>query len=308
MTDDKNAANPQPTRRELAHRAHLHTPENPQPVTFINDPNIPDLIELRNVSKSFDGKIWVIDGLNLLIEKVQGQGRFIVILGISGCGKSTVLRMLSGLEQPTCGEVLINEKPLSDCDRTPMVFQKYSSFYWMTVLENVMEPLLVRGIKKEEAREKALEMIQRVGLHGHEKKWAASPPLSGGQLQRVAIARSLIANPGVLLMDEPFGALDAKTRLEMQLLVAELWEKIQSTIVFVTHGIDEAVFLADDIYIMDANPGQIVKTFHVDLPYHRNRETKRDPRFIALVQEIEDCIFELDRQSKEKKAAHKGAA
>ena len=131
-----------------------------------------------------------------------------------------------------------------------MVFQQYSSLPWMTVLENVGLALKFQGVSKDERNERAMELIRLVGLEGHEYKYAQYPTLSGGQLQRVAIARSLLASPEILLMDEPFGALDIKTRLSMQDLLTNIWHQFQSTIVFVTHDISEAVYLADDIYIM----------------------------------------------------------
>ena len=156
-----------------------------------------------------------------------------------------------------------------------------------------MLPLEFRGVRTSEARERATEMIRVVGLEGHEWKYAKSPLLSGGQLQRVAIARSLISNPNIILMDEPFGALDTHTRFKMQVLIGEIWEKVQATILFVTHDIQEAVFLADDIYIMRANPGQIEEHIHVNLPMHRTRETKRDQRFIELVHAVEDALLRV---------------
>ena len=270
-----------------------HIPQYEQPVHFVNTP-LPDVIELKNICQTYDrGKTWLIDGLNLLIENKPNQGQFVCILGTSGCGKSTLLRYISALQTPTCGEVLIHGKKPTKDSPISMVFQQYSSFYWYTVLHNVMLPLLLKGEKKNIAKEKAMEMIKIVGLEGHEKKYAQYPTLSGGQLQRVAIARSLISNPGILLMDEPYGALDVNTRAEMQLFLSSLWEKMQSTIVFVTHDIREAVFLGDDIYIMDANPGQIVKSFNVNLPLQRTRDTKREPNFNSLVENIEDYFHEL---------------
>ena len=174
-----------------------------------------------------------------------------------------------------------------------MVFQQYSSLPWMTVLENVALALKYKGVDRKEREAKAMEIIKTMGLEGHEDKYAQYPTLSGGQLQRVAIGRSLLANSNILLMDEPFGALDIKTRLHMQDLLTSLWRKFQSTIIFVTHDIAEAVYLADDIYILRANPGQVAKHIHVDLPLERDRSTKRDPRFIELVHEVEDAMIEL---------------
>ena len=174
-----------------------------------------------------------------------------------------------------------------------MVFQSYSNLPWRTVLENVMLPLQIKGVSDNEAKTKALDMIDKVGLNDHIKKFAQIPVLSGGQMQRVAIARSLVANPDMILMDEPFGALDIYTRVQMQLLLAKLWEQLKFTVIFVTHDTKEAVFLGDDIYFMSANPGQITNYWHVDLPFNRDRDTKKDLVFINLVQEIEDYIFDV---------------
>ncbi len=264
-----------------------------QIVTFQNT-NLPDIIELKDVGQSYNkGKTWIIKDLNLLIENTPNQGQFIMILGKSGCGKSTLLKYIAGLQKPTEGKVLIHSQQRSEELPISMVFQQYSSIPCYTVLDNVALPLLYRGVTTKERHERAMEMIKKVGLDGHEKKYAKMPGLSGGQMQRVALARALIANPEIILMDEPFGALDTQTRLNMQLLVFKIWEELQSTIVFVTHDISEAVFLADDIYLMRANPGQIIRTFHVDLDFERTRETKQQPRFIQLVNEVEIALLEL---------------
>jgi len=248
-----------------------------------------NILELKGIGQSYDGGAnWIIKGLDFLVEDKPGQGQFIVILGMSGCGKSTLLRYMAGLQEPTEGIVKINDKSIEEAERVSMVFQRYSSLPWMTVLDNVGLGLQYKGIAKAEREEKAMEMIQLVGLDGHQNKYAQYPTLSGGQLQRIAIARSLLANPKILLMDEPFGALDVKTRLQMQDLLADVWAKFQSTIVFVTHDISEAVYLADDIYIMKSAPSQFVSHIKVDLPLDRNRTTKRDPRYTALVHQVED--------------------
>ena len=258
------------------------------------DTNLPNIVELRGVSQSYDGgKNYVIKGLDFLIEDKPAQGQFVVILGMSGCGKSTILRYIAGLQQPTEGQILIHGKPVNQKNPVAMVFQQYSSLPWMTVLENVGLALSYKGITGKEQKEKALEMIQLVGLEGHENKYAQYPTLSGGQLQRVAIARSLIANPEILLMDEPFGALDINTRLQMQDLLTSLWHKFHPTIVFVTHDISEAVYLADDIYIMKSPPSNFVEHINVDLPFHRTRETKRDPHFVELVHKVEDTMVRV---------------
>ena len=174
-----------------------------------------------------------------------------------------------------------------------MVFQQYSSLPWLSVLDNVGLALKYKGVSKAERDSKAMELITKVGLAGHEHKYAQYPTLSGGQLQRVAIARSLLANSDILLMDEPFGALDVSTRLQMQDLLLDIWNEYHPTIVFVTHDIPEAVYLADDIYIMKSAPSRFVEHIHVDLPLKRDRSTKRDPRYIELVQQVEDTMIRV---------------
>lgn len=257
-----------------------------------------NIIELRNIEQTYDdGKVVILKDFNLLIEDKPGQGQFICLLGVSGCGKSTVLRYIAGLQKPTKGEVLINGKPRTDADTVGMVFQKYSSMPWMTVLENVALGLQYKGVAKKEREEKAMEIIKKVGLEGHEKKYAQYPILSGGQLQRVAIARSLLANPKILLMDEPFGALDINTRLRMQDMLEQIWLEVHPTIIFVTHDIAEAVYLGDDIHIMKMAPSKIIHQLKVDLPFNRDRSIKRDPRFIDMVYDIEDMMVNLHKEA-----------
>ncbi|MBK8805772.1 MAG: ABC transporter ATP-binding protein [Bacteroidales bacterium] len=252
---------------------------------------LPDIVELKSINQSYDGQKYVIKDFNLLIEDKPQQGQFVVLLGASGCGKSTILRYIAGLQKPSSGEILIKGKSQTLDDRIGMVFQQYSSFPWMTVLENVAIGLLYLGVDKKEAKEKAMAMIKTVGLEGHEKKFAKYPTLSGGQLQRVAIARSLLVNQDILLMDEPFGALDTYTRLKMQDFLIEIWEKVHPTIVLVTHDISEAVYLGDDIYIMSANPGIIKDHIKSQLPLHRDRGIKRDKTFVEMVYHIEDKMM-----------------
>ncbi|KAA3621089.1 MAG: ABC transporter ATP-binding protein [Bacteroidetes bacterium] len=265
-------------------------------MSIFNDTEKANIIELKKVSQSYDGgKSYIIKDLDFIVEDKPAQGQFVVILGMSGCGKSTLLRYIAGLQQPTAGDVLIHDEPINNSKRVGMVFQQYSSLPWMSVLDNVSLSLLYKGINEKERREKAMEIIEMVGLAGHEHKFAQYPTLSGGQLQRVAIARSLLANPEILLMDEPFGALDVNTRLQMQDLLADIWLKFHPTVIFVTHDISEAVYLGDDIYIMKSAPSHFVEHIHVDLPFHRTRETKRDPHFVELVQLVEDKMVEVSK-------------
>jgi len=258
------------------------------------DTALPNIIELKDISQSYDGgQNWIIQGLNFLIEDKPGQGQFAVILGMSGSGKSTLLRYIAGLQDPTRGQVLVQGKPVDRKNRVSMVFQQYSSLPWMTVLDNVSLGLRFQGVSRKKRNEKAMELIEIVGLKGHEKKYAQYPTLSGGQLQRVAIARSLLANPNILLMDEPFGALDIRTRLQMQELLIDVWHKFQSTVIFVTHDIREAVFLGDEIHIMKAQPSKFVEHISIDLPLERTNAIKRDPKYVSLVHEVEDAMLRI---------------
>lgn len=268
-------------------------------MSIFPDSQLNNIIEMRGIAQSYDGgESFILQDLDFLVEDKPAQGQFIVILGPSGCGKSTVLRYIAGLQQPSRGQVLIHDKAVTPEDRVGMVFQQYSSLPWMTVLDNVALGLQFKGLDKKQREQQALEMITKVGLAGHEHKFAQYPTLSGGQLQRVAIARSLLANQEILLMDEPFGALDINTRIQMQDLLADLWNDMHPTVIFVTHDISEAVYLGDDIYIMKHAPSRFVEHIQVDLPLHRDREMKRDPKFTELVRHVEDRMIAISAQQK----------
>jgi len=264
---------------------------NLENIRFNNDPNIPDVVELQNIRQTYDGINYIIDGCNLLIEKVNGNGNFVTILGESGCGKSSILRYLCGLQTPTSGKILINGIE-NNIHQIGMVFQQYSSVPWLTVLENVALGLELQGVPKKAREERAMHMLETVGLADHSKKYAKYPTLSGGQLQRVAIARSLIVNSDILLMDEPFGALDINTRIKMQELLLNIWEKYKLSIIFVTHDISEAVYLSNEIFIMKARPGRIVKKILPNI-FDRDHNIKRSHKFISIVNDIEDYMKEI---------------
>lgn len=269
-----------------------------QKVTFENTV-LPDIIELKNISQTYDGKNFIIKGLNLLIEDKPSQGQFLTILGASGSGKSTLLRYIAGLQKPTSGEVLLFGKPRTEADHVGMVFQKYSSFPWLTVLENVELGLQLKGISKKERKNKAMEMLCLVGLQDQYYKYAQYPTLSGGQLQRVAIARSLLACPKILLLDEPFGALDVKTRLQMQEMLAQLWTDLSkkddtTSIILVTHDIPEAVYLGDEVIIIGNAPAQVIEKLNVNLPLERKREMKRDSYFKETVAYLEEKMMDME--------------
>lgn len=256
---------------------------------FINT-NLPDVIELRGVTQKYGDKT-ILENFDLLIEDQPGMGQFVTIMGESGCGKSTILKYITGLQKPDSGEIKIKGVPISDKTRVGMVFQQYSSFPWRTVLENVAFGLEIAGVSKKEREERAMEIIQMIGLGDHYKKFARIGTLSGGQLQRVAIARSLLANPEIIVMDEPFGALDVKTRLQMQELLMGIWEQIHATVVLVTHDISEAVYLSDDIYIMSANPGRIKEHIKPGFSFPRFDSIKSKGEFRDIIQHIEKLML-----------------
>jgi NitT/TauT family transport system ATP-binding protein len=260
-----------------------------------------DIINLVNITQVYSDHIppnVVFKDFNMDIKDIKTQGQFITIMGKSGCGKSTLLRYISGLQEPTSGDVYIYGKKRTDKDRIPMVFQQYTSFEWKTVLQNVALPLILKGVSKDEANEKAMDMIKIVGLEGHEKKWAKYPILSGGQLQRVAIARNLVVNPQILLMDEPFGALDTITRKQIQVFLRSIFEhaKLDPTVIFVTHSESEAVFLSTDIYILDSGPATLRHHFKIDLPPHRDDSVRYSPAFTEYVNKLGSLLEDLKKE------------
>jgi NitT/TauT family transport system ATP-binding protein len=213
-------------------------------------------------------------------------GRFVVLVGPSGCGKSTLLMMLAGLRQPTSGNILINGAPISEPDpnRVGVVFQEASLFPWLTAEENVEFPLALRGVVKAERRGKAEDMLKLVGLEGFGKRHPHE--LSGGMKQRVSIARGLVQDPPVLLMDEPFAALDEQTRMTMGDELLRIWAATGKTVVFVTHSLTEAVYLADEVAVMSARPGRIVDHLQVSLPRPRTYEMLSGDAFGTLRERI----------------------
>ena len=215
---------------------------------------------------------------------------FVCIVGPSGCGKSTLLRMLAGLDFPTNGNIIVNDRKVTGPgpDRG-MVFQTYTLFPWMSVEDNIKFGLKLKKMPKDKQEEIANRYLKIIGL----EKFAKSYPkeLSGGMKQRVAIARALANQPEVLLMDEPFGALDPHTKSMMQLLMREIWEKEHPTVVFITHDIDEAVFLANKIYVMSARPGRIMKEVNVYLPHKRTLEVKDSTEFIKIRKDINSLLY-----------------
>jgi len=248
------------------------------------------IITARHIVKRFvtDRKTTLaLDDCN--IEVLQNE--FVCIVGTSGCGKSTLLRMLAGLEFPTEGSIVIKDRPVKGPgpDRG-MVFQSYTLFPWLTVSKNIEYGLKQQGKPKAERQaivERYLELM-------HLESFGDSYPnqLSGGMKQRVAIARALATNPDMILMDEPFGALDPLTKAEMQQLIRNIWQQEKPTIAFVTHDIEEAVFLATKIYVMSARPGRVKKLIPVRLPYNRTQHLKGTPEFVKLRMQINQMLNE----------------
>lgn len=218
-----------------------------------------------------------VQGLDCRIE----AGEFVCILGPSGCGKSTLLGALAGHLQPSAGELRVDGAEVSGpSPERGMVFQQHTLFPWRSVRDNIAFGLKMQGIGKQERHAAADEMIRLVGLEGFAERWPDQ--LSGGMQQRVEIARVLINRPRLLLMDEPFGALDALTRLKMQELLLEVWTRIRTTVVFVTHDIDEALFLADRILVMSPRPGRFIEELRLDFPRPRQAELLASPAFAQL--------------------------
>lgn len=234
----------------------------------MNQNSSTSVVEFRNVTVRF-GSFTAITDLSFVIEDVVGRGEFVTIIGPSGCGKSTALNLIAGFLQPTEGEVLVKGQPVLGPGRDRgMIFQQYSSFPHLTVVENILFGLEINSgemrLDKEARRRRARELIDQVGLSNHEHKYPHQ--LSGGQQQRVAIARSLAMEPQILLMDEPFSALDEPTRFEMQELLVELWHRIHPTILCVTHSVTEAVYLGERVWIFTHAPGQIAYDIRDNIP------------------------------------------
>jgi NitT/TauT family transport system ATP-binding protein len=253
-------------------------------------PRAPAMIEIDSVSQRFEisgrKSHLALSEINLTVE----DGAFVSILGPSGCGKSTLLYIVGGLVNPTQGAAKVKGNVIKGPgpDRGP-VFQEFALFPWKTVIGNVMYGLRQQGVKRAEAETQSRRLIEMVGLKGYENFYPKE--LSGGMKQRVAIARTLAYHPSVLLMDEPFGALDAHTRTRLQNDLLEIWERDRKTVLFVTHSVEEAVFLSDKVVVMTRSPGRIKQIVDIDLPRPRRRaELLLDPHYQKYVVDIEKLI------------------
>jgi NitT/TauT family transport system ATP-binding protein len=255
----------------------------------------PVILQVHDLVKTFESA----RGTVLALDKVSFEARrreFLCVIGPSGCGKSTLARILAGLEDSTSGDVLLDGAPIHGPgpDRG-MVFQGYTLFPWLTVLRNVMFGLEVTGASADTAEREARQWIDLVGL----KPFVDAYPhqLSGGMKQRVAIARALANRPRILLMDEPFGALDAQTRCQMQSYLLQIWKEVDVTIVFITHDLEEAVYLADRILILDAHPGRVRELMEVPVPRPRHPDQFVSPAFLAARRHLDEIIHPRDQEA-----------
>lgn len=246
------------------------------------------VLDVTNASKVFEtpkGDVQALQGINFSVHRRE----FMCVIGQSGCGKSTLIRILAGLETATGGEIQLDGHPVTGPgpDRG-MVFQGYTLFPWLTVKRNVMFGLQMTGTGAMQAESEALEWIEMVGLGGFAESYPHE--LSGGMKQRVAIARALANQPRILLMDEPFGALDAQTRAQMQSYLLQIWRNVDITILFITHDLEEAVLLADRILVLGANPGHVMEMIEVPVPRPRSTKQTISPEFLATRRRIDELI------------------
>ena len=246
-------------------------------------------VKIDHVEKIYDGrqgKMIALNGVDLDIY----ENEFICVVGPSGCGKSTLLNIIAGLLEPTSGAVYVDGKKVEGTGtERGVVFQQYALFPWLTVKKNVMFGLKLKGMADAEAEEIAMKYIKMVQLEDFVDAYPKE--LSGGMKQRVAIARAYAVNPSLLLMDEPFGALDAQTRTQLQTELLKTWEEERKTCFFITHDVEEAILLSSRVVVMSARPGRIKEVIDIDIPYPRNQETKMLPRFTELKNYIWNMVY-----------------
>jgi len=248
------------------------------------------LIDLQAVDKAFGSGVHALQGLSMQVR----AGEFVALLGPSGCGKSTVLRLVAGLDAPTAGRVtapaLATRRGGADRTDTAYVFQEPTLMPWARVDDNVALPLRLQGLPRDEGRRRSADVLARVGLSGFERAWPAQ--LSGGMKMRASIARALVTSPQVLLMDEPFAALDDLTRQRLNLELLQ-WARAQRlTVLFVTHSVSEAVFLADRVVVMSPRPGRVVAQLDVPAPADRDAAFRHDARFHATVRKLSEALMQ----------------
>ena len=266
----------------------------PAPKPPVEEP----IVEFHKVTKTYDDNHTAIKDINFTVTNKPAKGEFVSILGPSGCGKSTILRLIAGLRPqfpPTIGTVKVMGKHVEapGADRG-MVFQDYTSFDNRTVLDNIAFGLECAGVAAKERRDRARLWLGKVGLDAIRDGRKYPHQLSGGMRQRVAIARTLILTPRIILMDEPFGALDPLTRLNMQDLLISLWREQEETVFFVTHSVEEAVFLGDRILVLSSGPGTIIKDMELPSPDRPAREMQRERQFSETVFAIRDIVEKFE--------------
>lgn len=250
-------------------------------------------IELVDVEKVYQSKRGTVEALSNISLSIY-EGEFLCIIGPSGCGKSTLLRILAGLYMQTTGDVIVYTNPSNHRPKNAVVFQEYAIFPWRTVQDNVAFGLEMRNIPRPQRMQRADEYLEKVGLTQFSHHYPYQ--LSGGMKQRVALARALANDPEVLLMDEPFGALDAQTRMVLQEELLRIWDEEKKTVVYVTHSIEEAIMLGDRIVLMTARPGRIKRIYAVDLPRPRKLEIRTTPEYGQLAQILwEDLVEEVNK-------------
>jgi NitT/TauT family transport system ATP-binding protein len=246
-------------------------------------------LSIQGVSRVFEGAKGQRTQALLPVDFQVNDNDFVTILGPSGCGKSTLLRIVAGLDYPTTGRVLLDGQAVDGpgADRG-MVFQSYTLFPWLTIEQNIRFGLRERGLPEAQQKERSDFFMAKVGLRGFENHYPKQ--LSGGMQQRTAIARALANDPKILLLDEPFGALDNQTRVLMQELLLGIWESARKTVLFITHDIDEAIFMANRVAVFSARPGRIKTELAVDLPHPRHYTIKTSPEFMALKSRLTEEI------------------
>jgi len=267
----------------MQHVAHVRRPEAAAAEAAI------EVSGLSHVYAGADGGVPALENISLCV----ASGRFTVIVGPSGCGKTSLLMMLAGLRRPSAGTILCHARPIADPDpeRVGVVFQEASLFPWLSALDNIEFPLALRGTPREDRARRSAAMLSLVGLDGFGERYPHE--LSGGMKQRVSIARGLVQDPPVLLMDEPFAALDEQTRMTMGHELLRIWSATEKTVVFVTHSLTEAVYLADEVLVMSARPGRIIDRIEVTLPRPRTYEMMATDVFGRL----RDRIWQQIRRS-----------
>lgn len=292
FTHNKNDVSIETEEKEEVVTVSNDTKENtPKQLQYDGEYEIedgPNVIDLENVTVKF-GDFTLFNNLNFHIPNFKGEGQFIAIMGASGSGKSQLARLISGLNKPTKGIVKMYGKPYDDNTYVPMVFQQYSSFPWMTVLDNVALSLKMKGIGKEARDKKALETLKMVGLEGQGDKWAQYPSLSGGQLQRVSLARNLVADSQIIILDEYSSGLDTASKAAMQDILLKLFydDKIDRTFIMITHDINEALYLSQRVYLLDSKTHTFKDVIDVKFDGKRTRDIIGTPKYQEYYKKIE---------------------